>query len=298
VPRVQHFDASLVAVRPRTGRLARLLGLGRAPAAGWPGGGLPLYLNDSDQYAEPGTTPNVFHAALAGNGKSFAIEVADRYRPLAESEWRLDVSADGSVEIAVSNRFSGPACGAFRKQFREMPPEPRSRYFQELVGALSQSAEPLGNLETDLEGYPGVQRYRARAERYAVREGDTLTLLLPGAGEPLLPLRDDRREHPLWIQGNREATAWTARVILPAATREVVIAPPDRDWILPAGLGRLACTTRQRRLADGCLEIVLRRDIVRESAVVPPEQYPALLEINRRLAHPEMRTLVVRLAQE
>jgi hypothetical protein len=32
--------------------------------------------------------------------------------------------------------------------------------------------------------------------------------------------------------------------------------------------------------------------------VVPPEQYPALLEINRRLAHPEMRTLVVRLPQE
>ncbi len=298
VPRVEQFDAGLVAVRPRAGRLARLLGLGRAAAVGWPGGGLPLYLNDSDQYAEPGTTPHAYHAALARDGSRFPITVAERYRPLTENDWRLDVAADGTVEIAVSNRISGPACGAFRKQFREMPPEPRRRYFQELVGALSQSAEPLGDLETDLESYPGVQRYRARAERYAVREGDTLTLLLPGAGEPLVPLRDDRREHPLWIQGNHEATVWTARVVLPAAAREVVIAPPGCDWILPAGLGRLTCTTRQRRLADGRLEVELRRDTVRESAVVPPEQYPALLEINRRLAHPEMRTLVVRLAEE
>lgn len=297
-PRVQHFDTCLVAVLPRAGRLARLLGLGRAARAAWPGGNLPLYLNDSDQYAEPGTTPHFRHAALAGDGASVTIEVADRYRPLAESEWQLDIATNGRADIAVVNRFSGPACGAFRKQFREMPPEQRNRHFQELVGAISQSAEPIGGLETDLDGYPGVQRYRVRAERYAVREGDTLTLLLPGAGEPLVPLRDDRREHPLWIQGNHETSAWTARVILPAAAREVVIAPPDRDWSLPAGLGRLTCATRQRRLADGRLEVELRRDIVRESAVIPPEQYPALLEINRRLTHPEMRTLVVRLTQE
>ena len=296
IPRVSHFDTCLVAVRPRTGGwLARLLGRGRRAVAGWPGDGrLPIYLNDSDQYAEPGTTPHVFHAALDAGGEIFEIEVADPYRPLTETEWHLDIGADGTAAIEVVNRFSGSACGAFRKRFREMPPEPRNRHFQELIGAISQSAEAVGELETDLEGYPGVQRYRARAERYAVREGDTLTLLLPGAGEPFVRLRDDRRELPLWIQGNNEATLWMARVVLPAGAQEVVIAPPDREWSLPGGLGRLVCTTRRRQLEDGRIEIELRRETVRGSAVVPPEQYPALLEINRRLEHPEMRTLVVR----
>lgn len=296
MPTVWHFDAALVAARPRSGWLARRLGL--RPRGDWPGGDRPLYLNDSDQYAEPGTTPHVYHAALTRRGERTVVEVAEPFRPLATSEWQIDVSEAGTADMTVVDRFAGPACGAFRKQILEMTPERRKRHFQELVGAVSQAAEPVGELETDLQGYPGVQRYRARAERYAVRAGDTLTLLLPGTGAPLVPLRGDRREQPLWIQGNRQVEAWTARVVLPAATREVVIAPPDRDWLLPAGLGRLTCTTRQRRLADGRLEVELRRDTVRESAVVPPEQYPALLEINRRLAHPEMRTLVVRLDQD
>ncbi len=300
VPRVTHFDSCLVAVRPRTGGwLARLLGRGRKAVAGWPGDGRqPIYLNDSDQYAEPGTTPHAFHAALDAEGRPFEIAVADPCRPLTETEWHLGIAADGTADIAVVNRFHGPACGAFRKRFREMPPEPRNRHFQELIGAISQSAEAVGDLETDLEGYPGVQRYRARAERYAVREGDTLTLLLPGAAEPFVRLRDDRRELPLWIRGDNEAVVWTARVVLPAGVQEVVIAPPDREWSLPEGLGRLVCTTRRRQLEDGRLEIELRRETLRGSAVVPPEQYPVLLEINRRLEHPEMRTLVVRLPPE
>jgi hypothetical protein len=102
----------------------------------------------------------------------------------------------------------------------------------------------------------------------------------------------------LWITGDNQASVWVARVLLPARTQSVSVVPPELDWELPAGLGRLTCTTRQRRLEDGRLEIELRRSVYRGSAVVAPELYPALLEMNRRLTHPEMQTIVARLGDQ
>lgn len=297
-PSVDSFDTCLVAARPRRGFWTRFLRPGMAARASWVGEGMPLYLNDSDQYGVLGTTPLVEHPALTLAGARTQIQVAPAFQPLAESDWSIALSETGTADITVVDRFSGAACGDFRKMFREMPPEPRNRYFQELVGAISQSAEPVGKLQTDLVNYPGVQRYQVRAEGYAVRDADTLTLLVPGAREPLFALRSDQRVNPLWITGDNQASTWVARIVLPASTQSVPVVPPELDWVLPAGLGRLTCTTRQRRLPDGRLEIELRRNVLLGSAVVAPELYPALLEMNRRLTHPEMRTIVVRLGDD
>ncbi|MDD5705212.1 MAG: DUF3857 domain-containing protein [Kiritimatiellae bacterium] len=293
-PQPDLFDAWLIAARPRASWWRRVLP--------WTGGDetpdarLPLYLNDGDQYAEPGTTAFFRHPALTLTGARTYIDVAAPYRPRGVSEWSVTLDDVGTARIAVTNRYNGPACGAFRRQFRELPPEERARHFQELVGAISQSAAALGELETDLESYPGEMRYRVRAERYAVRERDSLTLLVPGAAGPLLDLRADKRENPLYI-GDFADGDWTCRVWLPPETLAVPVLPPEIDWELPAGLGRLRCTTTLTTLPDGRRLIALRREVRRGSGVLAPELYPALLEMNRRLTHPSMRTVVARIRE-
>jgi hypothetical protein len=164
------------------------------------------------------------------------------------------------------------------------------------VGAISQAAEALGEPVADLEAYPGVLSYRVRAPRFAARDGNALTLTLPDPPAPLWALRADRRENPLHVSGLAN-TVWSCRLLLPAATREAPVLPPAIDWELPAGMGRLTCTTRRERLADGRLLIELRRELRRECALVAPELYPALLEMNRRLTHPAMRTVVALLEE-
>jgi transglutaminase-like putative cysteine protease len=297
LPQLGLFDFWLVAARPRASLPVRLLRPAAAARASLVGDGLPLLLNDTDHYAEPGTTPRARHPALDLAGRRHVLRVAPRHEPRLDSEWHIVLDADGTADITVTNRYAGADCGAFRRRFAEMTPEKRSRHFQELAGAVSQSAEIVGVPLTDIEAYPGIESYRLRAGRYAVRDGDTLTVSLPGARAPLLVLAADSRENPLHVADFADSE-WRCRLLLPAETREVPLLPESFDWELPAGLGRLTFAAGLRRLPDGRVLIELRREVHRGSALIAAELYPALLEMNRRLSHPANGTVVARLGAE
>lgn len=307
VPDTGRFSATLVAVTPRRpGLLHRLFGspaplplyAASAPLPTlrdytWP----PLYLNDGDQYAIPGTTHFSDHPALTLDGGLREIEVVDHFRTRVDNDWTIELDADGHATIHLDTRYFGTASGAFRKRISEMPPEKLRRHFQELVGGISQAAQAIGDLETDLDSYPACQRLRVTAPRYAVRDGHTLTLLLPGGEGALFPLGSDRRDNPLWLQGGNQRATTSSRILLPATAKAVLLAPENNKWQLPGKLGTYQVRSRTRRQADGTLELVVERTIERGAGLLPAEQYPALLELNRRLAHPSLRTVVVELQE-
>ena len=89
----------------------------------------------------------------------------------------------------------------------------------------------------------------------------------------------------------------TTEVVLPKETEEILLMPPEIDWSY-MGLGhirRKVATTRREE--DG--RLVIRMETSRTNrfrTILGPEFYPALLEMNRRLASPAQRTVVVRLA--
>ena len=250
-----------------------------------------IYLNDSDQYAALGATPHDRHPFLELDGDTGRVAVAEAYRDRSSEEWTVTLEADGRATISVTNWFFGTACGSFRKQYEEMPPEERSRHFQRLVADVSQSAEAVGALVTDTRAYPGCRAYPVRADRYAVREGKTLTLLLPGAARPVLALRGDDRTNPLFVAEPFESE-WLCRVILPPGVRDIPVAPESFAWPLPERLGRVATDVTRATLPDGRVCLTFRRFTKIESAILESDLYPALLEINRRLTHPAMRTVM------
>jgi transglutaminase-like putative cysteine protease len=271
-PQVGIFDRVLVRVNAR----------GRKPA---------IYLNDGDQYTEPGTTPHDRHPLLSLDGRTSRVSVAPEHRDRTCAEWTLEVAADGAARITTTNWYFGSACGGFRKEYDEMMPEERSRHFQGLVAEISQAARATTPLHTDTLAYPGCRSFAVQAPRYGVREGQTLTLLLPDAGRPPLNLRADRRSGPLLVNQPRESE-WICRIVFPAGVRRLPVLPPEEDHLLPHGLGRIVQQVGRETLADGRMQVTIRRTARIEAGVVPADAYPALLEINRRAAHPQMQTLL------
>jgi transglutaminase-like putative cysteine protease len=253
--------------------------------------GHEIYLNDSDQYAESGTTPHAQHPYLSLDGGTGRVAVAQTYRNRTCEDWSIALAADGQATLIVTNWYFGSACGAFRKEYTEMPPEERSRHFQGLVAAVSQAAVATGALCTATDVYPGYRSFTVQAERYAVRAGATITLQLPSADLPVPTFRADQRTNPLLFATPQEY-AWSCRIILPQGVRRIPVLPTSAVYTLPEGLGLVTTDVQQCRQPDGRLAVAIRHTATITPAILPPHAYPALLEINRLLQHPNQRTLL------
>jgi hypothetical protein len=253
--------------------------------------GVTTYLNEGDQYDEPGASALDTAPALALSGKQREISVPPPYRNLSRSAWTIDLDARGTATVTVTNWFFGTAAGPFRKQYAEMLPEDRRRHHLELVGSISKSAKPASDLLTDTDAYPGCRTFSVSAENYAIIDGDTLTLLIPEVAGALLPVRADRRENPLFLGANGE-TELVCRIVLPDGYARLPLLPEPKRWTLPCGFGTLDYRVDVSTRADGRREVRIERHHTFASGEAPAELYPALLEYNRRFSHPANRTLV------
>jgi len=250
-----------------------------------------VYLNDSDQYAQLGTTRHDGRPGLTMAGAGFVVSALPGREDRSEEEMHIDVSADGDAVIRSVKRVYGTEFARFHKRFAELPPEERRRHYRELLAGLSQSAEPEADLITRYDEYPGVREFAAKVPRYAVRSGEYLYLTLPGMDKPVLRLRSDTRESALY-RGAPLRSVIRHRVTLPAGVTGVHLLPDDFTWEGPAGLGGLSL--RQVSRADGEARVVeVTRRVDFNSAVVPPEHYQSLLEMNAKVTHPEARTVLV-----
>ncbi len=270
MPQPQLFDCPLVSVNVEGGT---------------------IYLNDSDQYGVLGATSFDRHPFLGFNSETGRVAVADVYRDHNSEEITVILETNGCAMIAVTNWFYGANCGQFRGPFSEMQPDELNRNFQSLVTSVSQSAEAVGGLTSDLKGYPGCLAFTVRAERYAICEGKALTLLLPEAGCSVLKLSGDERANPLFV-ADPYRSEWECRVIMPHGVRDVPVLPASFSLPLPDGLGRVSLDVTRSALPDGRICLTFHRVIKVESAILSSSLYAALLEINRRLTHPSMSTVM------
>jgi len=265
-------------------------------------GGQRIYLNDTDQYAALGATPHGGYLGLAlDTGEIFEIAAVPDRRDRTEIAYTLKLTADGDAEITRRRLIHGTAFAATHKQFAEMPPEERRRYHQELVATISKAATPAGELITRFDAYPGVEEFKVNAERFAVRDGAYLYFRVPGGLLGVPGVRADRRENPLyWSIPFRAEVA--VQVELPEGV-ELVLKPANAEWVMPGGAGTLSLSCEAPGSAGGApagkaarsvQRLRLRQRMTLPVGVIPSQAYDTLLEINRRLAHPGARTVLLR----
>lgn len=271
VPQVSVFSAPVVAVTHR---------------------GATYLLNEGDQYDELGASALDGAIALTLKGVMRTLTVDAPLRNRTKNEWHIELDAEGTANITITNWYFGTQAGPFRKQYKEMLPEDFRRHHLELVGALARSAEPASELIAVTDVYPCYRTFSVKARDYAVVENGTLTLLIPEVTGVIFPLRADTRVNPLFF-GMTGETDLACRITLPSGFTRLLLAPEDKRWTLPGGFGTLDYRVEQRERDDGRGELFITRHIERHSGEASPELYPALLECNRRFTHPSVRTLVV-----
>ena len=255
-------------------------------------GGKTILLNEGDQYSELGSSALDKGYALNLNGGIERLRVEPLYQNRGKSEMSIELDERGTAFIAVTNWYFGTSVGPFRERYEEMLPEDRRRHHMELVGGIARSALPVGPLVTETKAYPGFQSYRLRATDFATVEGGTLTFMIPSAAAAFFPFTENTRTTPIFL-GSRGLDEWTCRIILPKGYTKEQMVPASRNWKFPNGTGSMNVSVRRENLPDGRLSIILNRRTVNACGEFSPEFYPALLEYNRKLSHPSVKTLII-----
>ena len=86
----------------------------------------------------------------------------------------------------------------------------------------------------------------------------------------------------------------TTLVELPPGFSQVVIAPGQKEWRLPAGCGMVRVrVSRQDPEGDGPVTLTFTHEVDLDPAILEAASYTDLLEIEKQLAHAEAQTILV-----
>ena len=244
-----------------------------------------VYLNDTDQYAAVG--------ACSHEGRLGLVLPAGRIEAIAparERALRTDVAlrleADGAAVLTRVQRYDGDRFGAVHKRFAEMSPEERDRYVQARVAEIAQSAERVGELETDFDGYPGVLSLTVRIPDFGIRNGDELYFALPASFDDLLKPRSTLRALP-YYQSRPDRHELVQEISLPDGW-EVVVAP--RSWTC----ADVAGADVRVSVASGGGALRVRAAALERPAIGSAEQYGGLVRLARRLRHKSATLVLLR----
>ena len=183
---------------------------------------------------------------------------------------------------------------AMRYSDGEMPPEERRRHHLEMVAEIARSAQKEGPLKTEFSDYPGRELLTVSVDNYAVYDDTYLYFTLPHERGNILELSADSRHSPLyWSEGHRETIR--THVTLPDAVQRIEMIPRDLKWRAPAHGGEISMSTEYSPQEPA--ECTITQDIDLNPAIIPAIEYECLLDINRKLSHPELFTIVVRMPE-
>jgi len=248
--------------------------------------GQAIYLNDTDQYSQPGTTPHARKLALVLASRALEeIKPAKNCGEQSDTAYTVALTKDGQAQIGVTRRYFGAEYNGKNRYFSELPPEERRRYYQEVVSSVAQGARPAGDLVTKFDTYPGVEQFSVTVDHYAVVDGKYLYFDLPFTPS-LFPLGTDTRVLPLFINyasQNRISTDIT----LPAEFKHAVIAPVGKK-LQAAGGGAARVTVAA---ADGKFHLTHELDTM--PAIIAPVDYAKVLQAESALREKSARAFLI-----
>jgi transglutaminase-like putative cysteine protease len=249
--------------------------------------GATYYLNDTDQYARLGTTPHDGRLAVVLASQSFeTIRSAKNCEDKTETVYTLSLTDAGKTQVGIARHYFGTEYNMKRRFFSELPPEERRRYYQEVVSAVSQGAQPMGDLTTQFDTYPGTEQFAVQVDNYAVVDGKYLYFDLPFTPS-LFPVGSDHRVLPLFISHHNESTVRT-EIQLPPNFKQVVIAPAGSELTAPDGGGVVKTVAKNE-----AGKFVLTHDFETWPAIIEPKDYSQLLKIESALGQRASRVFLL-----
>ena len=143
------------------------------PAAG-------IYLNDTSQYAEPGSVNSANRIGLVlKNSRVESIHPALKHESRIDRTVKIKIHENNSADITVTDKYSGSFFESANRRYAELTPELRKRHFAELASNLSRAAAITGTPVTDFSKYPGETVYTLHFPGFVTAAGEYREFDLP-----------------------------------------------------------------------------------------------------------------------
>ncbi len=252
--------------------------------------GQEIYLSGASQYAELGTTAFDRRPVLnLKNGSLGTIRAAGDLKDRAHTIYEISVAASGQAGMTQTSIMQGTGFESFHQGYAEITPENRRRHYLEMVSAVSQSASAASGLITEYDVYPGKLEFSVAADRYAVNDGDYLYFSIPGGLNGLLSYSSNERTLPLaW--NNYVDRIVEYNIVLPDGY-EPAILPQPFSWQAPNRAGMIEVAVEYSERANA-VRIVQLADL--KPALIEAKDFPAIINASKKLAHPNMRTILLK----
>jgi hypothetical protein len=248
--------------------------------------GQGYYFNDTDQYAQPGTTGSNGKLALSLPDQKFiTISVPKGDANRIETDYAISIAKDGKAQIEISRWFYGQSYNENNEFFSELPPEEREHYFQEAVSRVAQGARPISDLTTKFDTYPGLEKFTVQMDNFAVANGKYFYFNLPFTGS-LFDALADHRELPMYV-ADADENDFRAEIQLPDGYRESGIAPKNEKLVAPGG-----SEARITKSNDGS-KVVVTEQLEIAPGIIKPKYYSDLLNIQSELGQKSASTFLL-----
>jgi transglutaminase-like putative cysteine protease len=244
------------------------------------------YFNDTDQYSQLGTTSADANLGLRlADQKIVTIEAAKDCGNKIETDYAISLSDNGHARMKISTRYYGENYNGKHRYFAELPPEERERYFQEAVSRVAQGAQAVGDLTTKFDSYPGLEEFTVDLDDYGVASGKYFYFDLPFK-PPFYAAGTGGRSLPLYLADKHESVV-RAEIQWPSGFVPTDITPNNGKFAAPGG-SQVHIT---KTSADGKYVVTEHFDAV--PAIVTPEDYPKLLDIQSALGRKSEMTFLL-----
>lgn len=250
------------------------------------------YLNDTDQYAHPGSTS--FDAKLGimlATQNYDVIHAAKDCRDKTETTYSLSLSDNGKTRLGITHQYFGGHFNSKHRYFAELPPEERRRYYQEIVSGVAQGARPVGDLVTKFDSYPATEQFTVEIDNYAVVDGKYSYFDLPFTPS-LLPVGADHRQLPLFISYESEHKVRT-EIDLPPKYQQIALAPKSEELAIPNGAGKARIS-----MSDSGGHRVITHEFETSPAILGADDYPAILDVEAALGRKASRVFLLQIPEK
>jgi transglutaminase-like putative cysteine protease len=245
------------------------------------------YLNDTDQYAHPGSTGFDDKLGIMLASQSYdVIHAANDCRDKTETTYSLSLSDNGKTRLGITHQYYGGHFNSKHRYFAELPPEERRRYYQELVSGVAQGARPVGDLVTKFDSYPATEQFTVEIDNYAVVDGKYSYFDLPFTPS-LLPVGADHRQLPLFVSYQSQRKVRT-EIDLPPKYQQIALAPKSEQLEIPKGAGKARITQ-----SDSGSHRVITHEFETSPAILGADDYPAILDVEAALGRKASRVFLL-----
>jgi hypothetical protein len=253
--------------------------------------GTTYYLNDTDQYAQLGSTAYDGRLAVTLSSQAFEVVHATKdCKDKTETVYTLSMADSGKTRVGISRQYYGGNYNSRNRYFSELPPEERKRYHQEIVSAVAQGARPIGELTTKFDCYPGLEEYSVEIDNYSVVDGKYSYFDLPFTPS-LFAGGVDHRTLPYFISHESARTIRT-EIELPPGFRQIAIAPKSQSLDMPDGGGRARITS-----VDDHGKRIITHTLETSPAIVSASDYPEMLKVESALGNKSSKVFLLQASE-